>query len=81
MGRKDDYIAELEAEVSRMRNELLLARTGKKEVKPPKVTKCFSIALDLWPPSEWFRFKWYGWNPGRYAQLYIGPLRVDFFEG
>lgn len=47
---------------------------------PPKHPKCLSISLDLWPLGEWWRFNWKGWNPGKYAQLNIGPLRVDFFQ-
>lgn len=59
------------------------------ETKPPKVKKnrlkkLFSgyagdIAIDWWPPSDWFRFSVSKWRPGQYFQLVIGPVRFEFF--
>lgn len=40
-----------------------------------------SVAIDFWPPTEWFRFRWSPWKPGRYAQLCIGPIRIDWADG
>lgn len=40
-----------------------------------------SITLDLWPLRDWFRFSYSPWNPGKYAQLCVGPVRIDFFAG
>lgn len=39
-----------------------------------------SIAIDLWPISDWFRLNYSPWNPGRTAQLTVGPIRMDIYE-
>lgn len=38
------------------------------------------IAIDFWPPRDWFRFRVSPYNPGRYAQINIGPLRAEFYQ-
>lgn len=54
---------------------------GEKTSLNYRSSKCLTVSLDLWPPRDWFRLKLVRWNPGQYAQLYVGPFRVDFFQG
>lgn len=52
--------------------------------KPPRTRlrdHCLTFSLDLWPIRDWFRFGYKGYNPGKYSQLTIGPLRIDYFVG
>lgn len=48
--------------------------------KNPRKRHSAGVSLDLWPISDWFRLSFHRWNPGKYAQLTIGPIRVDFYQ-
>lgn len=48
--------------------------------KPTKRHYAGCISLDFWPIREMFRLSFSKWNPGKYAQLVVGPIRIDFFE-
>lgn len=39
-----------------------------------------SISFDPWPLMEWKRLSLSRYNPGRYFQFCVGPLRMDFFQ-
>lgn len=39
-----------------------------------------SVSFDFWPPKDWLRLHYHGWQPGRYAQLLIGPIRIDWAD-
>lgn len=69
--KQDDRIWNLEAQL----------RDTKKTVKKERRKINASISFDLYPLTDWFRLSYNKWNPGRYAQLCIGPIRVDIFEG
>lgn len=47
---------------------------------PPPAKKAGVISIDFWPPSDWWRLHYHGWRSGQYAQLCIGPLRIDWFN-
>lgn len=88
MSKKDEKIEYLESEVQRLREKLYAVITENDRLtltyepyEPPKYPKCGSVSFDFWPLSEWVRFSVSRWNPGRYAQIIVGPLRVDWFEG
>lgn len=66
---QDEQIWDLEAKL----NE------SKKSKKPKSPKYAGGISFDLWPLSDWFRFSIDTWNPGRYFQLCIGPIRVELF--
>lgn len=38
-----------------------------------------TIAFDPWPLMEWKRLSYSSYNPGKYMQICVGPLRVDWF--
>lgn len=40
-----------------------------------------TISLDFWPPSGWFRLNYEPWGTGGYAQLIVGPIRIDWLDG
>lgn len=46
--------------------------------KESKYAGC--ISFDFWPISDWLRLDLKKWEPGRYFQVNIGPMRLDFFE-
>lgn len=39
-----------------------------------------SVSFDFWPPREWLRLDYRPWGPGKYAQLCIGPIRIDWAD-
>lgn len=41
---------------------------------------CLTISFDPWPLMEWKRLSYSSYTPGRYAQICVGPFRVDFFQ-
>lgn len=51
----------------------------KKPVKKSRKPKAGVVSIDFWPPSDWFRLSLDKWSPGQYAQLCIGPIRIDWF--
>lgn len=53
----------------------------KKASEPTKVAYAASLSLDIWPLSDWARLGIDRFNPGRYFQLRLGPIRFDFYEG
>lgn len=68
--------------INRERNEFQLRVWElQKEMKerPKKYKKNGVISLDFWPPRDWFRFNYHKWDPGKAAQICIGPLRIDWF--
>lgn len=38
-----------------------------------------SVCFDYWPPSDWTRLNIKRWNPGKYFQVNIGPIRIEWF--
>lgn len=38
------------------------------------------VCFDFWPITDWFRLRVSKWNPGKYFQLCVGPLRLEFYE-
>lgn len=67
-------------EVNELRNQILEYRS--ETLKPKKIRKKYAgdIAFDIWPLSDWFRWSYSSWDPGKYWQLCIGPIRFEFFE-
>lgn len=47
---------------------------------PRKAGYAAALCLDLWPLSDWFRLRFDRFKPGRYFQLCVGPIRLDFYE-
>ena len=39
-----------------------------------------ALSFDYWPPSDWVRLKLDKFDPGKYFQLCVGPIRLDFWE-
>lgn len=60
----------------------LLLETVEEEMRQKRPEPKYSVCatLDVWPPRDWWRFKLDRWNPGRYFQLCVGPIRIDVFE-
>lgn len=48
------------------------------DTRRPEVNVCLS--LDLWPPSQWLKLSFSPWEPGKYLQTCVGPVRLDVFE-
>lgn len=48
-------------------------------ILPAKPKHAADMALDIWPIRDWFRLSYSPWNPGKYTQICIGPLRMEFF--
>lgn len=93
MGKKDDKIRLLEEqnvellydiEFLEERITTLVSRAADtgvamRNTTAPKTKYAGSLCFDFWPPKDWFRLGITHWNPGRYFQLRIGPIRLDFF--
>lgn len=82
MGRKDDRINELENEVQFLEDRIeILKNAPTPTITKPKKKNRYagSLSFDFWPPSDWARFGVTNWNPGKYFQLYIGPIRLDIY--
>lgn len=53
---------------------------------PPKQRRAklknhaLSISFDPWPLMEWKRLSYSKYNPGKYMQICVGPLRLDWFQ-
>jgi len=75
-------IAEVDQEVRDIARILpkLAERISKLEAANTPRKVYVSLAADLWPPSDWFRFKVDTDYQGAYWQAAIGPLRLDIFE-
>lgn len=78
-------IKSLQDRNNRLTSELIDVRTAVAEMKQAKekkkrYPKAGVISFDFWPPRDWFRLKYYKWNPGESAQLCIGPIRIDWFQ-
>lgn len=74
---QNDYIV-LMGDFHRKCHELDDARPAAVE-KKVRHQKAGTICFDFWPLSDWYRLSLKKWNPGCYAQLCVGPLRVDWF--
>lgn len=37
------------------------------------------IAFDFWPLRDWFRLSFKKFRPGQYAQLVVGPVRIEWY--
>lgn len=77
----DQLNTELErvyAERNRLREQLGINQGPK---RPWYGWKFGSIAFDFWPPKDWFRLDYRPWGSGRYAQLTVGPIRIDWADG
>ena len=38
-----------------------------------------TVSFDFWPISDWVRLSYKPYKSGKYAQICIGPLRIDWF--
>lgn len=54
-------------------------KAAKYKAKVKLKDHCLTISFDPWPLMEWKRLSYSSYNPGKYAQLCVGPLRVDWF--
>ena len=68
----------LEKEFLKKTSELRLYNLSTTSKRPFK-NYAGSISFDFWPPRDWFRFDVSRWNPGKYFQITVGPLRFDFY--
>lgn len=71
----------LQMKNNKLASELYTLRreVEKLQAKTKKYPKAGSVSFDFWPWRDWFRLSYSKWNPGKYAQLCIGPLRIDWF--
>lgn len=72
----EDYSA-LVSDYQSKCNQLYAAR---REPVKQKAKYAASLCFDFWPLEDWRRLSFSAWNPGRYMQLTVGPIRLDFFE-
>jgi regulator of replication initiation timing len=64
----------------KLTNRLWEVEQAVKEIKPKKkYRKNGVVSFDFWPLSEWVRFSHNKWDPGKAAQLAVGPIRFDWF--
>lgn len=79
----DDLVKGLRREIEGLDEYigLLLTPSEPKKVKKTRREPKYAadIALDFWPPSDWVRFSLSKFRPGRYFQVCIGPLRMEFY--
>lgn len=54
-------------------------KAAKFKTKTKLKDHCLTISFDPWPLMEWKRFSYSKYNPGKYMQICVGPLRVDWF--
>jgi hypothetical protein len=82
MSNKDDRIRQLQDTVDDLEDQLSRALYQLELYKQPKHRHKHAGALsfDFWPLRDWFRLSVKKWNPGKYAQVCIGPIRLDFWE-
>lgn len=91
MGKKDDKIKELEEVIVDYQEDIeflerriseLVDKIALQVLPEPASKKKYggSLVFDFWPPRDWFRFSINKWGPGKYFQLCVGPIRLDFWQ-
>ena len=72
-------ILELTGQITEMSTKTSISDTIKAyKEKIPKYGG--DVCFDYWPLTDWFRLSCKKWDPGRYFQLCVGPIRIEFYE-